>query len=113
MLARQVAARACPTPIPKSLVLLTLRLIGGVTSPGVAVVPAQTTPMRAAVFESLGVKEIAHKLFRARHGAARLIAAWVDESWRFHQLCSVSGTSTSFRLALRTYFRCVKAATLS
>src|SRR5262249_41843874 len=66
-----------------------------------------------AFFESLGVKEIDHNLFRARHGAARLIAAWVDESWRCHQLCSVSGTSTSFRLGLRTYFRCVKAATLS
>src|SRR5262245_54410981 len=33
--------------MPKSLALLMLRLIGGVTSPGVAVIPAQTTPMRA------------------------------------------------------------------
>src|SRR5215468_6929104 len=39
--------RPCPAPIPKSFALLTPRLIGGVTSPGDAVVPAQTTPMRA------------------------------------------------------------------
>ena len=33
--------------MPKSLALLTPRLIGGVTSPGDAVAPAQTIPMRA------------------------------------------------------------------
>ena len=43
----QVRASACPTPIPKSLALLTPRRIGEVTSRGDAVVPAQTTPMRA------------------------------------------------------------------
>src|SRR5262245_49600234 len=39
--------RPCPTPMPKSFALLKSRLIGGVTSRGDAVVPAQTTPMRA------------------------------------------------------------------
>src|SRR5262245_46932314 len=45
--ANQIVAAACLMPIPKSFALLTPRLIGGVTSPGDAVVPAQTTPMRA------------------------------------------------------------------
>ena len=61
-----------------------------------------------AFFEHLGIREVDPNLFRAGDGAARLIAAWVDESWRCHQLCSASGTSTSFRLALRWYLRCVR-----
>jgi hypothetical protein len=59
-------------------------------------------------FARLGVKEIDHNLFRGGDGAPRLIAAWIDESWELRQLCSTSGTSTSFRLALRTYLRCVQ-----
>jgi hypothetical protein len=43
----QVRASACPTSIPKSLALLTPRLIEEGTSRGDAVLPAQTTPMRA------------------------------------------------------------------
>ena len=66
-----------------------------------------------AFFERLGVKEVDRKLFRAGASPARLIAAWVDENWRCHQLCSASGTSTSFRLALRTYLRCVRGGTRS
>ena len=45
--ANQIAAAACLMQTPKSLALLTLRPIGGATSPGVAIAPAQTTPMRA------------------------------------------------------------------
>jgi hypothetical protein len=65
-----------------------------------------------AFFERLGVKEVDRKMFLARDGATRLIAAWVDDSWRCHQLCSTSLTSTSYRLALRTYLRCVRGNTL-
>ncbi|MBX9778545.1 MAG: hypothetical protein K2Y71_29580 [Xanthobacteraceae bacterium] len=61
-----------------------------------------------AFFEGLGVKELDRSLFCAGDGSARLIAAWVDENWRYHQLCSAAVTSTSFRLALRTYMRCVR-----
>jgi len=60
-----------------------------------------------AFFERLGVKCVDRDLFSVE-GSERLIAAWVDEAWRCHQLCSASGTSTSYRLALRTYFRCVR-----
>jgi hypothetical protein len=63
--------------------------------------------MALAFFERIGVEGIDSSLFRARDGAPRLIAAWVDENWRCHQLCSAAGTSTSYRLALRTYLRCV------
>jgi hypothetical protein len=60
-----------------------------------------------AFFERLGIREVDQTLFRAGDGGARLIAVWIDESWRCHQMCSASGTSTSYRLALRTYLRCV------
>ena len=60
-----------------------------------------------AFFEHLRVEDVDRSLFQIGEGAARLIALWVDDSWRCHQLCSGSATSTSFRLALRTYLRCV------
>jgi hypothetical protein len=69
--------------------------------------------MALTFFESVGVSGIDRELFHAGTGAARVIAVWVDESWRCHQLCSTSGTSTSFRLALRTYLRCVAGGACS
>jgi hypothetical protein len=63
-------------------------------------------------FERLGVQEVDRSLFLQGDGGVRLVAVWVDENWRCHQLCSASGTSTSFRLALRTYLRCVRGRPL-
>jgi len=69
--------------------------------------PTVKTQHSLDVFERHGVKEVDQKLIGAGDGAARLIAAWVDENWRCHQLCSTSMTSTSYRLALRMYLRCL------
>ena len=59
-------------------------------------------------FERLGVQGIEPDLYRAEGGAARLIAAWIDEHGVCHQLSSANGNSTSYRLALRTYLRCAQ-----